>query len=120
MSQYADGFVIPIARSKLAAYRRMATVAAKVWKEHGALDYKECVGEDLNSAFALSFPKGIGAKRGETIIFSWITYRSRQHRDRVNARVMKDPRIAGMCGEKDMPFDCRRMLHGGFEVMVSI
>ncbi|MBI2518501.1 MAG: DUF1428 domain-containing protein [Opitutae bacterium] len=119
MPQYVDGFVIPVPRKKLAAYRRMAVKASKVWRELGALDYKECVAEDSSAKFALSFPKGIKTKAGETVVFSYIVYKSRAHRDRVNAAVMKDPRIAAMCDPKDMPFDCKRMLYGGFEVMVS-
>lgn len=120
MPQYADGFVIPIARTKLTAYRRMAAKAAKVWQDHGALDYKECAGDDLQTKMALPFPKGIRARKGETVVFSWILYRSRRHRDQVNAKVMKDPRIAAMCDPKHhMPFDCNRMLYGGFKVIVS-
>ena len=119
MSQYADGFVIPVPKNKIAAYRRIAAKAAVAWREHGALDYKECVGDDLDTPFAMPFPKGIRAKRGETVVFSWITYKSRAHRNQVNAKVMKDPRIAAMCDPKDMPFDCKRMLHGGFKVIVS-
>jgi uncharacterized protein YbaA (DUF1428 family) len=120
MSLYADGFVIPVPKNKIAAYRRIAAKAAAVWRDHGALDYKECVGDDLAPGFALPFPKGIRAKKGETVVFSWITYKSRAQRDRVNAKVMKDPRLAAMCDPKAMPFDCKRMLYGGFKVIVSI
>lgn len=120
MALYVDGFLIPIPKKNLAAYRRMAAKAGKVWREHGALDYKECVGDDLKVKVGLPFPAGIKAKRGDAIVFSWITYKSKAHRDRVNARVMKDPRIANMCGEdKPMPFDCARMMYGGFKVLVS-
>ncbi len=119
MSQYVDGFVIPVPKRKLAAYRRMAAKAGKIWREYGALDYKECAGDDLKTGFALPFPKGIRTKPGETVVFSYIVYKSRAQRDRVNQAVMKDPRIAGMCDPKDMPFDCKRMLHGGFKVIVS-
>ena len=119
MSQYVDGFVIPVPKKKIAAYRRMAAKAAKIWREFGALEYKECVGDDLHNKMALPFPKGIRTKAGETVVFSWILYKSKAQRDRVNARIMKDPRIAGMCDEKNMPFDARRMLYGGFKVMVS-
>jgi len=119
MSQYVDGFVLPVPRKNIAAYRRMAAKAAKIWREFGAVDYKECVGDDLNNKMALPFPKGIRTKAGETVVFSWIVYKSKAQRDRINARIMKDPRIAGMCDEKNMPFDCRRMLYGGFKVMVS-
>jgi uncharacterized protein YbaA (DUF1428 family) len=119
MALYVDGFVIPVPKKKIDIYRRMATKAAKVWREHGALDYKECVGDDLDTKMAMPFTKGIKSKAGETIVFSWITYKSRAHRDKVNAKVMKDPRISAMCDPKDMPFDCTRMLYGGFKVMVA-
>lgn len=119
MSRYVDGFVIPIPRSKLAAYRRMAAQAKKVWHDHGALDYKECVGDDLKTEFALPFPKGIRSKPGEVIVFSYIVFKSRSHRDRVNKAVMKDPRLAEMCDPNAMPFDCKRMLYGGFKVIVG-
>ncbi len=119
MSYYVDGFVIPVPKRKLTAYFRLARLAEKVWRDHGALDYKECVGEDLQAGFALSFPRGIRSKAGETVVFSWIGYKSRAHRDRVNARVMKDPRLAAMCGSKDTPFDMKRMLYGGFKAVVG-
>jgi uncharacterized protein YbaA (DUF1428 family) len=120
MSQYADGFVVPVPKNKIAAYRRLAAKAAVVWRDHGALDYKECVGDDFDAKFALPFPKGIRVRKGETVVFSWITFKSRAHRDRVNAKVMKDPRLNAMCDPKAMPFDCARMLDGGFKVIVSI
>ncbi len=120
MRRYVDGFVLPVPTRKLAAYRRMAKAASAVWRDHGALDYVECVAEDSKVPMGLSFAQGIKAKRGETIVFAWVTYKSRAHRDRVNARVMKDPRLAAMCDPKDTPFDCNRMLYGGFEVIVSI
>ncbi len=121
MPKYVDGFVIPVRKQKLKQYFTIAKAASKVWRDHGALDYKECVGEDLSSAadFALSFPKGIRTKPGETVVFSYIVYKSRAHRDKVNAAVMKDPRISAMCDPKKMPFDCKRMLYGGFKVMVD-
>lgn len=120
MPLYTDGFVIPIPKKKVAVYRRMAAKAGKIWREHGALDYKECVADDLKTQMGLSFPKGIQAKSGETVVFSWITYKSKAHRDKVNAKVMKDPRIAAMCkSEDDMPFDCQRMIYGGFKVIVD-
>lgn len=119
MSHYVDGFVIPVPKKNLEAYLRMARSASKVWKECGALDYKESVGDDLAIKGVMPFPKGIRSKPGEVVIFSWIVYKSRAHRDRVNAKVMKDPRIQGMCDEKNMPFDAKRMLYGGFKVAVS-
>ena len=117
MAKYVDGFVIPVPKRKLADYRRIAKLAGKVWKEHGALEYRECVGEDLKTQVAQPFPRGIKAKPSETIVFSWIVYKSRAHRDRVNAKVMKDPRL--QMDEKGMPFDVKRMLYGGFEVLVD-
>jgi uncharacterized protein YbaA (DUF1428 family) len=119
MAHYVDGFVIPIPKKKIAAYRRLAAKAGKIWREHGALDYKECVGDDLHIKGTLPFPKGIKAKPGETIVFSYIVYKSRAHRDKVNAKVMKDPRLASMCDPKDMPFDVKRMMYGGFKTIVE-
>lgn len=119
MPAYVDGFVIPVPRKNLPAYRRMAVLAAKVWREHGALDYRECVAEDLDVGFGTPFPAIVKPKRGETIVFAWITYKSRAQRDRVNAKVMKDPRLAACMDPKKMPFDCKRMSCGGFEVIVS-
>ena len=120
MPNYVDGFVLPVPKKKIAAYARMAKKASKIWKELGALDYKECLGDDLNIKFCLPFTKGIRSKPGETIVFSYIVYKSRAHRDAVNAKVMKDPRIAEMCDPKHMPFDCKRMLYGGFKAIVEI
>jgi uncharacterized protein YbaA (DUF1428 family) len=119
MPKYTDGFVVPVPKKKVRAYFKLARKAAKIWREYGALDYKECLGDDLKSAFATPFPRGIRLKSSETVVFSWIVYKSKAHRDRVNAKVMEDPRIAGMCDPKDMPFDCKRMLYGGFKVVVS-
>jgi len=117
--KYVDGFVLPVPKKKLNAYRRVAQKAGRIWRENGALDYKECVGDDLNVKFGKPFPRGIKTKPGETVVFSYIVYKSRAHRDSVNARVMKDPRIGGMCDPKDMPFDCKRMLYGGFKAIVE-
>jgi uncharacterized protein YbaA (DUF1428 family) len=119
MAHYVDGFVIPVPKKKLAAYRKIAQKAGKIWRELGALEYKECVGDDLAIKMALPFPKGIKTKPGETVVFSYIVYKSRAHRDSVNAKVMKDPRIANMCDPNDMPFDCKRMLYGGFKTIVE-
>ncbi len=118
MPRYVDGFVIPIPKNKIAAYRRMAALGGKVWKDHGALAYMECVGDDLDVKFGLPFPKSISTKKGETVIFSWIVYKSRAHRDRVNAKVMKDPRM--QMAPKAMPFDPSRMLYGGFSAIVDV
>ena len=112
--------MIPVPKKKLAAYFRMAKKASKIWKEYGALDYKECVGDDLDIKFCLPFPKGIKSKPGETVVFSYIVYKSRKQRDQVNAKIMKDPRMNAMCDPKDMPFDAKRMLYGGFKAVVEI
>ncbi len=116
---YVDGYVIPIAKKNLKAYQRMAAKAGKVWRSHGALDYKECVGDDLKNKWGVAFPRAARTKRGETVVFSYIVYKSRAHRDRVNAKVMKDPRLAEMMDPKDMPFNVKRMVYGGFKVIVD-
>ena len=119
MPQYVDGFVLPMPRENVAAYKRMAEKACKIWLEHGALEYRECIAEDTDSKFGLSFPAGINAKPEETVVFAWITYESRAHRDAVNEKVMKDPRIAEDMENIQMPFDVKRMLYGGFDVLVA-
>ncbi len=119
MARYVDGFVLPMPEKNLDAYRQMAKKASKIWMEHGALEYRECVAEDTNAAFGLSFANGIKAKPGETIVFAWIVFKSRTHRERVNAKVMKDPRISEDMLNKEMPFDVKRMLYGGFDVIVE-
>ena len=116
---YVDGFVIPVPKKNLAAYRRIARKAAKVWRDHGALEVLECSGEDLQMKFSMSFPKLVKLKRGETVVFSWIRFKSRADRDRVNAKVMKDPRMAAMIKGMTMPFNVKRMVYGGFKVMVN-
>ncbi len=117
---YVDGFVLPIPKKNLAAYRRMARSASKIFREHGALEYRECVGDDLVSGPMLPFPRMARAKKGETVMFAWILYRSRAHRDRVNAKVMQDPRMARMMTmTMPMPFDYRRMAYGGFKTLVE-
>jgi len=119
MPQYVDGYVLPVPTKNLDAYFAMAKKASKVWKDHGALEYRECVGEDLAPPMGVPFTKQFKAKPGETIVFSYVTYKSRAHRDRVNKNVMKDPRLSAMCDPKNMPFDCKRMCFGGFTVMVK-
>jgi len=116
--RYVDGFVIPMPKRNLKAYRRMAQKAGKVWRELGALEYRECVGDDLATKWADTFPRMARLRRGETVVFSWIVYKSRAHRDQVNAKVMKDPRIAKMT-TPPMPFDVKRMCYGGFKVLVD-
>jgi uncharacterized protein YbaA (DUF1428 family) len=117
---YVDGFLLPVPTKNLAAYRRMSQKAGKIWKEHGALEYRECAGDDLDVKMGVPFPKLIKLKPGETAVFSWIVYKSRVHRDRVNAKVMKDPRMNGIVEEKSMPFDVKRMVYGGFKVLVDL
>jgi uncharacterized protein YbaA (DUF1428 family) len=117
--KYVDGFVLAVPKKNLQAYRRMAQKGAKIWREHGALEYRECVGDDLAVKFGVPFPKQMKVKPGETVVFSWIVYKSRAHRDHVNAKVMSDPRLAQMCDPKNMPFDCKRMVYGGFKVIVG-
>jgi uncharacterized protein YbaA (DUF1428 family) len=117
---YVDGFLLPLPKKNIKAYRSMSLKAGKVWREHGALEYRECVGDDLKSQFGLPFPRGMKLKPGETPVFSWIVYKSRAHRDRVNAKVMKDKRIAKMMDPKAMPFDAKRMSYGGFKVVVDL
>ncbi|HEX6105898.1 MAG TPA: DUF1428 domain-containing protein [Gemmatimonadales bacterium] len=117
---YVDGFVIPVPKRNLAAYRRMALKSGKIWKEHGALEYRECVGDDLDIKGVKTFPRQIRPKPGETVLFSWIVYKSRAHRDQVNARVLKDPRITRMMEHQKMPFDGKRMVYGGFRTIVDL
>ena len=116
---YVDGFVIAIPKKNVSAYFAMAKKASQIWRKHGALEYRECVGDDLNVKMGIPFPRLAKLKTGETVVFSWIVYKSRAHRDRVNAKVMKDPRIKGLCDEKSMPFDMKRMSFGGFKVTVD-
>ena len=116
---YVDGFVLPVPKRNLDAYRRMARNAAKVWKEHGALEFRECAGDDLETEMTVPFARTVGLKRGETVVFSWIVFKSRAHRDRVNAAVMKDPRMDKMMSTNSMPFDVKRMVYGGFKVIVD-
>ena len=119
MARYVDGYVLPVPKKNVNAYRRMAQKAGKVWREHGALEYFECVGDDLNVKWGTTFPRRFRAKPGETVVFAWIVFKSRAHRDRVNAKVMKDPRLAKMMDPGAMPFDEKRMVYGGFKVMVD-
>ncbi len=119
MPKYVDGFVIPMPKKNIAAYKKMAKAAGKVWMDHGALEYRECVAEDTRASFGLPFPKLAKVKKGETVVFSWIVYKSRKHRDSVNAKVMKDKRMDKMMNIP-MPFDVKRMTYGGFEVLVDL
>ena len=120
MTRYVDGFVVPVPKKNLAAYRRMAQRAGKVWREHGALEYVECVADDVKSGKLTSFPQSVKLKPDEVVVFSWITYKSRKQRDSVNAKVMKDPRLADMMNPKNSPFDGKRMFWGGFKTLVEL
>ena len=120
MPRYVDGFVIPVPKRKLAAYRRMARIGGKVWKDHGALAYMECVGDDLKGPCSLPFPKLAKTKPDETVVFSFIVYKSRKDRNRVNAQVMKDPRLLPLMNPQAMPFDMKRMAYGGFKTLVDL
>ena len=115
--KYVDGYVLPVPKRNLKAYIRMARMGEKMWRKHGALDYKECVGDDLKPKWGALFPRMMSLKPGETVVFSYIVYKSRAHRDRVNAKVMKDMGKMGV--PKDMPFDVKRMVYGGFKVAVG-
>jgi len=120
MALYVDGFVLPVPRARINEYRRIARKAGKVWREHGALEYRECVADDVKPGKLTSFPQSVKLKRDEVVWFSWIVYPSRRARDRINAKVMKDPRLASMMDPKAMPFDARRMFWGGFKVAVDL
>lgn len=116
---YVDGFVVPVPKKNLPAYRRLARKAGKVWREHGALEFRECVADDVKTGKLTSFPQSVKLKPGETVCFSWIVYKSRRDRDRINAKVMRDPRLADMMDAKSLPFDAKRMIYGGFKLLVD-
>ena len=116
---YVDGFIVAVPKKNLDAYRRLAKKAGKIWREHGALEYREWVADDVQVGKLTSFPRSVKLKPGETVVFSWITYKYRAQRDRVNARVMADKRLAGMMDVKSLPFDAKRMIYGGFENLVK-
>ena len=120
MAKYVDGFVLVVPKKNFAKYRAMARWGKKLWLKYGALDYKECVGEDLKNKWGVAFPRAAKTKNGETVVFSYIVYKSRAHRDRVNAKVMKDKRLSSMMGGQKMPFDFKRMLYGGFKAVVDL
>ena len=119
MSKYIDGFVLPLPKDKVETYRGIAEKAAAIWREHGALEYRECVLEDPEAKDLVAFPQLAGAREGETLVLAYITYQSRAHRDEVNAKVMADPRIHEACSSGDVPFDYTRMAYGGFETIVG-
>jgi uncharacterized protein YbaA (DUF1428 family) len=120
MARYVDGYLLAIPKKSRTAYAKMARAAAKVWKDHGALEVRECIGEDLTNRMCGMFPKLVKAKPSETIVFSWIVYPSRAVRDRVNGKVMADPRMHEIVPKEGMPFDMKRMWFGGFETIVSL
>lgn len=120
MDRYVDGFVIPLPTKNIDAYYAVASKAGQIWKEHGALEYYECIGEDLNAPDMVSFTQLAGAKEGETVVFSWIVYESREHRDKVNAAVMDDPRMKDMMGINEEIFDWHKMAYGGFKTLVRL
>lgn len=119
MSQYIDGFVVPIAKDKVPAYRAIAEQAAAIWKEHGALEYRECVGDDLQIEGTVPFPRMAGCGPDETVIFAWVVFASKEARDDANAKIHVDPRLKDMCYPNNLPFDCTRMAYGGFASLVS-
>jgi uncharacterized protein YbaA (DUF1428 family) len=116
---YVDGFIVAVPKKNLADYARMAKKAGKIWREYGALDYREWVADDVKVGKLTSFPRSVKLKPGETVVFSWITYKSRAQRDKINAKVMADPRLKSMMDGKSMPFDGKRMIYGGFESLVK-
>jgi uncharacterized protein YbaA (DUF1428 family) len=116
---YVDGYVLPVPKGNIEKYRELATRAGKIWREHGALEYRECIADDVKSGQVTSFPQSVQLKDDETVIFSYIVFESRDHRDEVNAKVMSDPRLADMMDPQRMPFDGKRMFWGGFEVLVE-
>ena len=118
--KYIDGFIVPVPKKNLPAYRRMAQKSGKVWREHGALEVRECIADDVKVGKLTSFPRSVKLKAGETVVFSWIVYKSRAHRDRVNAKAMKDPRLAKMMDLKAMPFDGKRLIYGGFKTFIDL
>jgi len=117
---YIDGFVVPVPKKNLDAYRRVARKAGKIWRSHGALDYVECVADDVKPGKYTSFPQSVKLKPNEVVWFSWIVYKNRKHRDSVNKKVMKDPRMKSMMNPKSMPFDGKRLIYGGFKVVIDL
>ena len=117
---YVDGFVLPVPNKHLDAYREMARTAGAVWREHGALEYRECLADDVKPGEHTSFPQAVKLEADETVVFAWIVYESRAKRDEVNEKVMKDPRLAAMMDPAKMPFDGKRMFWGGFEMIVDL
>lgn len=117
---YVDGFVLPLPKTNIETYREIAEKCGKIWREHGALQFRECIADDVKPGKLTSFPQSVNLEEGETVVFSWIVYESREHRDAVNDKVMKDPRMAEMMKPELMPFDGKRMVYGGFEMFVDL
>lgn len=117
--EYVDGFIVPVPKKKLDAYIKMAKLSSKIWREYGAIDYRECVADDVTWGKRTSFPRSVKQKTGETVVFAWVTYKSRKQRDSVMAKVMKDKRLAAFMDPKKMPFDTKRMIWGGFKTIVT-
>lgn len=119
MTEYVDGFIVPVPKKKINEYKKLARLASKVWREYGALDYRECAADDVKVGKITSFPRSVKRKPNETVIFAWITYKSRKQRDAILKKVMKDKRLAEFGNPKDMPFDMKRMIYGGFKTIVT-
>ena len=120
MARYVDGFVLPVPAKKVEAYRKLARKAGKIWMEYGALDYTECIADDVKPGKSTSFPQSVKLKKDEVVVFSWISFKSRKQRDSINKKVMSDPRLADMADPKNLPFDGKRMFWGGFKTMVEL
>ena len=120
MAKYVDGFIVPVPRKKLAAYRKLAALGARIWMEHSAIEYQENVADDVKPGKWTSFPQSVKLKKGEVVVFSWIGYKSRKDRDRINKKVMNDPRLADFMDPKKLPFDGKRMIYGGFKPIVKL
>jgi len=117
---YVDGYVLPLPKTNVESYREMATKCGAIWREHGALEFREWIAEDVKPGKLTSFPQSVNLEAGETVVFSWIMYKSRAHRDEVNDKVMKDPRMADLMKPESMPFDGKRLIYGGFEMLVDL
>lgn len=120
MARYVDGFIVPVPAKNVEAYRKLSRKAGKIWMEYGALEYTECLADDVKPGKVTSFPQSVKLKKDEVVVFSWITYKSRKHRDSVNKKVMSDPRLEAMMDPKNLPFDGKRMIWGGFKTFVEL
>ena len=120
MARYVDGFVLPVPKERLAEYRRLARKTGKIWREHGALEYVECVADDVDPGKVTSVPRSVKLKDDEVVVFAWITYKTRAQRDKILEKVMADPRLAEFSDPKKLPFDAKRMFWGGFKTLVEL